>query len=74
MQLGGWVLQHLGEPPCSVAEVSHRRIHLNRYFGKRTPAQYKKALRIFSGALLIREDDALIDLNIIRIPRADHPL
>src|SRR5215208_6511868 len=34
----------------------------------------KKALRIFSGALLCRAKDALFNYNIIRIALADHPL
>jgi hypothetical protein len=34
----------------------------------------KKAPRISSGALLRSAEDALINYNIVRIPRADHPL
>lgn len=34
----------------------------------------KKALRISSGALLCRSEDALLNFNKVRITRADHPL
>src|SRR5439155_20666224 len=34
----------------------------------------KKALRIFSGALLCRAEDALVNFNKVRIACADHPL
>jgi hypothetical protein len=38
------------------------------------PVDAKKALRIPSGALLCRAEDALLNYNKLRIARADHPL
>ena len=50
------------------------RIYRQRARRSRSTTTAKKALRISSGALLCREDDALINFNKFRIACADHAL
>src|SRR5438046_10452055 len=59
-----------------IARTAHSAGSANNDLGKSAGICrcQKKALRIFSGALLCRAEDALVSFNKVRIACADHPL